>query len=305
MRQINRILKITNVNFPEISFITNSGEHRMLNLKNHFEKLELKRDDFGYNVIADREVFNNVNLVDNALTWKEIVKVVPLPNGEIFNAYFQLDPILTIENSINDESIVGKINLGEQLKDIRKSLNLSQEELGKRVGSNKQYISKLENNKTDPEFKTLKKIFEVGLNKNIFIAHYGEEDDNILESLSNSFFKQKFLTWAEGKKGDLELIEGFSEEIKLLFIKNNIRTTYEMSVLNLAELTSIIGDTEIDYKYDFPDSWITQARFIYFSDWLNAVKLQRSLSANISDSISSKIEKIAKRDLMEDIFIID
>lgn len=303
MRQVNRILKITNIHFPKISFITNSGKHKILDLKNHFKKLDFKKDDFGYEIIANRKLFNEVILLNNAFTWQDVIKEIPLPNGEIFKSYFQLDPILSIENSINDDSFSDKLNLGKQLKDLRKSQKLSQEELGERIGSNKQYISKLENNKTDPEFKTLRKIFEVGLNKNVFIAHYDE--DNVLDSISNSVFKQKFLTWAEGKKDDLELIEGISDDIKMLFMENNIKTTNDMATLNLTELTNIIWNADYDYKFNFPDSWITQAKFIYFSDWFNAIKLQRNLSVTFSGSKYSKIEDLAKKELKDDIFMID
>ena len=59
-----------------------------------------------------------------------------------------------------DEVNTKAINYGDSIKDLRKHyLKLSQEELGERIGSDKQYISKIENYKTDPELKTLRKIY--------------------------------------------------------------------------------------------------------------------------------------------------
>lgn len=302
MRQVNRILKITKIDFPTISFITNSGEHRILDLKHHFKKLGIKKDDFGYKVISDERIFDDVTLLNNALTWENIIKKIQLPNGEIFEAFFQLDPLLSIENSI-DDSISGKLNLGEQLKDLRKSQNLSQEELGERIGSNKQYISKLENNKTDPEFKTLRKIYEVGLNKSVFIAHY--DQNNVLDSISNSLFKNRFLVWAETRKEDLELIEGIDQNIRILFSERNIKSITDLVNLTLAELTDIIWNKDKVFELDYPDSWITQAKFIYFSDWFNVIMLQRNLLAHNSESKFSKIEYLAKKELKDSIFIFD
>ncbi|NNM09631.1 MAG: hypothetical protein HKO61_10685, partial [Flavobacteriaceae bacterium] len=52
-------------------------------------------------------------------------------------------------------------------------------------------------------------------------------------------------------------------------------------------------------------TWITQAMYINSSDWLEAIKLQRKLSSNRSkDSDVSKIEKLAKKEIKDDIFLI-
>lgn len=50
------------------------------------------------------------------------------------------------------------INLGKQLKDIRKSKNLTQEELANKVGIHPTYVGKLELGKCNPSTKMLFKI---------------------------------------------------------------------------------------------------------------------------------------------------
>lgn len=57
--------------------------------------------------------------------------------------------------------------IGEMLKQARREANLTQEELAKRVGTRKSYISKLENVKGNIQISTLIRIFEQGLGRRI------------------------------------------------------------------------------------------------------------------------------------------
>ncbi|NQW30896.1 MAG: helix-turn-helix transcriptional regulator [Ignavibacteria bacterium] len=54
--------------------------------------------------------------------------------------------------------------VGTQIQEARKKLGLTQEELADRVGTTKQYISKIENDVKEVRISTLKKIVELGLN---------------------------------------------------------------------------------------------------------------------------------------------
>jgi len=47
---------------------------------------------------------------------------------------------------------------GQIIEDARKSAHLTQEELAKRVGANKSYISRIENGKTEPKVSTFYRI---------------------------------------------------------------------------------------------------------------------------------------------------
>jgi DNA-binding XRE family transcriptional regulator len=55
----------------------------------------------------------------------------------------------------------------EILKDARKEANMTQEQLAKKVGTKKSYISRLENGRCDIQLSTLYRIFEFGLGKRI------------------------------------------------------------------------------------------------------------------------------------------
>lgn len=57
--------------------------------------------------------------------------------------------------------------VSEMLKAARKEANMTQEELAKKVGTKKSYISKLENGKENVRLSRLIQIFEEGLNRRV------------------------------------------------------------------------------------------------------------------------------------------
>ena len=57
--------------------------------------------------------------------------------------------------------------VGEMIKEERKKAHLTQDELAKKTGTKKSYISRLENGKIDIQISTLFKIFEEGLGKKL------------------------------------------------------------------------------------------------------------------------------------------
>ena len=57
--------------------------------------------------------------------------------------------------------------ISEMLREARKEAKMTQEQLAKKIGTKKSYISRLENGKCDIQLSTLYKIFEFGLGKRI------------------------------------------------------------------------------------------------------------------------------------------
>lgn len=57
--------------------------------------------------------------------------------------------------------------VGEMIKEARKEAHLTQEDLAKKTGTKKSYISRVENGKIDIQLSTLFKIFEEGLGKRL------------------------------------------------------------------------------------------------------------------------------------------
>lgn len=74
----------------------------------------------------------------------------------------------TLERDKYDDDVQAFI-LAECLKDERKKAGLTQEQLAKRIGTKKSYISKLENGHADVQLSTLFRIFN-GLGKRVAVS---------------------------------------------------------------------------------------------------------------------------------------
>jgi ribosome-binding protein aMBF1 (putative translation factor) len=60
--------------------------------------------------------------------------------------------------------------IGEIIKDERKQSRMTQEELAKRTGTHKSFISRIENGHSDIQLSTLYKLIEQGLGKKINLS---------------------------------------------------------------------------------------------------------------------------------------
>ena len=60
--------------------------------------------------------------------------------------------------------------LGVMLKEARKEANLTQEDLAKRTGTKKSYISRIERGLSDIQVSTYYKLIEIGLERNLSIS---------------------------------------------------------------------------------------------------------------------------------------
>lgn len=59
--------------------------------------------------------------------------------------------------------------ISEMIREARKSENLTLEQLGKKIGTSKTYLSKVENGKSDMMLSTLYRIIEDGCGKKLVI----------------------------------------------------------------------------------------------------------------------------------------
>lgn len=63
-----------------------------------------------------------------------------------------------------------EFKIGVLLQEARLKKGLTQEQLAEKCGTNKAYISKIENNIKDIRLSTLKKIIEIGLDGNLELS---------------------------------------------------------------------------------------------------------------------------------------
>jgi ribosome-binding protein aMBF1 (putative translation factor) len=60
--------------------------------------------------------------------------------------------------------------LGVMLKEARQQANITQEELARKTGTKKSYISRIERGKSDIQISTYRKLIEMGLGKHLNIT---------------------------------------------------------------------------------------------------------------------------------------
>lgn len=77
-----------------------------------------------------------------------------------------MDPVTLFELSKETEGDEMS-KFGSIIRLARKKAGLTQEQLAERSGTTRFYISRIENNKTDVELSTFRKIVEAGLGKNL------------------------------------------------------------------------------------------------------------------------------------------
>lgn len=169
IKKIPRILKLHEVKGFKVYCAFNTGEHRIIDFEPLFKLWEITEESHEYELTKASE-FKKVELVNNTLSWPHIIQKIKLSNGMEFDAPYELDPIVLYENSKPDEERNKKHLIGALLKEARKKAGLTQEELAQRSGTTKNYISRIENNKSDIELKTLRKIIELGLGKELRIG---------------------------------------------------------------------------------------------------------------------------------------
>ena len=167
MKTIPRILKINWIKGLSISVAFNNGESRVIHL------LEVLTDDylsedFPTYILINPAEFSKVELEDYTLTWHNVELYITGRNNEKIRVPFQIGPDTLYDLSHPDKTSTST-RIGSLIKSTRKRLGLTQSELADRSGTSRTYISRIENDRSDIELGTLRKIIEIGLGKTLEI----------------------------------------------------------------------------------------------------------------------------------------
>lgn len=168
MRQyikIPRIIKIEKLKGHTIQCMFNNGESRLLDFKKIFEQWKVGKSDFEFPLLDEKE-FRKVRLRNYTLSWPNIEIESRGENGEVVVLPYEIGA--DVLYALSDE-MKGDINhrYGRLIKKARLKAGLTQEQLAKRSGTTRFYISRIENDKTDLELSTFRKIVEAGLGKKL------------------------------------------------------------------------------------------------------------------------------------------
>ncbi|MGB0929130.1 MAG: helix-turn-helix domain-containing protein [Chitinophagales bacterium] len=167
LKSIPKILKINDLNKYEVSCLFDNGESRIIDFETFFKNQKnFSEKHPAYILMQNMEEFKQIEIIGTTIGWKNTGVYSRNMKGETVFYHFDLDPIVLFENSVLDEN--RNIDIGLLIKSTRKEIGLTQEELAEKSGTNKSFISKLENSKLDVELSTLQKIIE-GLGKKLKI----------------------------------------------------------------------------------------------------------------------------------------
>ena len=169
MRKIRapRILKINWIDGLSISVVFNNGESRVIDFSNLLQDLGVQPDS-PEAILYDTKAFANVTLNEQTLSWDNVEQHISLRNGEKKKVPYEIGPDILLKYSKSENSNPSS-GIGQMIRDTRIRNGMSQKELALVSGTYRTYISKIENDRSDVELDTLRKIVETGLGKKLEI----------------------------------------------------------------------------------------------------------------------------------------
>jgi DNA-binding XRE family transcriptional regulator len=161
--KLPRILRIKSINDSSISLIFNNGESRIVDIAELLKKLEIP-DNSPAVILKNPVELAKVKLTEKTLSWDNVEQYITLKNGSKIKVPFEIGPDILYKYSRPEETGLMS-GIGKVIRNYRISSGMSQQELAKRSGTSRSYISRVENEKSDIELSTLRKIVETGLGK--------------------------------------------------------------------------------------------------------------------------------------------
>ena len=170
MKQKPEIVRIKEIykteDFKVFCHFTND-EFRFVDFEQLFKQWKIKEGDIEY-LLLNKSEFKKVKLVNGTLSWNNLTVSLLDENGKESNYPYELDPIVLYQNSQIDTDKIFD-NFGMLLKNERLKSGMTQKQLAKKSGISEEYISKLENEKSNIELLIIRDILQNGFGKRLII----------------------------------------------------------------------------------------------------------------------------------------
>jgi DNA-binding XRE family transcriptional regulator len=163
-----RIIKIERIDGFKIYCMFNNGESKLIDFNSILKEWELAPTDIEYPLLEKKE-FQKVKLRNHTLSWDNITVLLINEEGKEEQFPYEIDPYYLYQKSLAVESKYS-FKIGGLIRSARLKEGLTQEQLALRSGTSRFYISRLENEKTDIELSTFRKIIEAGLGKSLRVV---------------------------------------------------------------------------------------------------------------------------------------
>ena len=170
MRQnikIPRILKINWIKELSISVVFNNGESRIIDFRKVLKKIGVNENSPAH-ILFDSNEFAKVELEGNTLSWRNVVQYITMRNGEKKKVPYEIGADVLLKYSQPEKSELS-LKIGQLIRDARLKSGLTQQDLALKSGTSRTYISRIENDRSDLEIATLRKIIETGLGRKLDI----------------------------------------------------------------------------------------------------------------------------------------
>ncbi len=165
--KIPRILKINWIKGITISVVFNNGESRIIDFQKVFKGIELQEESPAWKLTNPKE-FEKVIIDNNTLSWTNVNQYIKKIDGSKMKVPFEIGADVLLKYSTPEKSEM-MLEIGKLVKESRLKSGLTQQELAIKSGTTRNYISRIENDRSDIELGTLKKIIETGLGKKMDI----------------------------------------------------------------------------------------------------------------------------------------
>ena len=165
--KIPRILKINWIKGLTISVVYNNGESRIIDFHKVFKGFGLKEDSPGW-ILTNSDEFAKAEVDNNTLSWSNVEQYITKRDGTKIQVPYEIGADVLLKYSKPEKSEL-MLKIGKVIKESRLKSGLTQQELALRSGTTRNYISRIENEHSDIELGTLRKIIETGLGKRIDI----------------------------------------------------------------------------------------------------------------------------------------
>jgi DNA-binding XRE family transcriptional regulator len=163
--KIPRILKINWIKGLSISVVYNNGESRIIDFRNVLLKIGVEENSPA-SILFNEDEFKKVEIENNTLSWNNVEQYITLRNNEKTKVPFEIGADVLLKYSQPEKSDV-VLKIGRLIRESRMRSGLTQQELAIKSGTTRNYISRIENDRSDIEIATLRKIVETGLGKQL------------------------------------------------------------------------------------------------------------------------------------------
>ena len=170
MRQsikIPRILKINWIKELSISVVFNNGESRIIDFRKVLKRIGVNESSPAY-ILFDSNEFAKVEIDGNTLSWSNVEQYITMRNGNNMKVPFEIGADVLLKYSQPEKSELS-LKIGQLIREARLKSGLTQQDLALKSGTSRTYISRIENDRSDIEIATLRKIIETGLGRKLDI----------------------------------------------------------------------------------------------------------------------------------------